>query len=134
MNANRLRTLGWIALGLWASLPALLLAKPAPFRLAPAVAVEAEDFRIEKGWKVVFNGQGNYMVDIIGFNHISGERLLCADKADTTASAHADVDIPADGDYRLWVRYEYPTFSDARFRVTLAQGARVSSSSDARAS
>ena len=100
-------------------------AKPPPFRLAPGVVVEAEDFRIERGWKVVFNGRGNYMVDIIGFNHISGERLLHADKADTTASAAADVQVPAAGNYRLWVRYEYPTFTDTRFRVTLRQGGKA---------
>ncbi len=100
-------------------------AKPPPFRLAPGAVVEAEDFRIERGWKVVFNGRGNYMVDIIGFNHISGERLLHADKADTTASAAADVQVPAAGNYRLWVRYEYPTFTDTRFRVTLRQGGKA---------
>ena len=36
-----------------------------PFELAPAFAIEAEDFTIEKGWKVVKNGEGNYMVDIV---------------------------------------------------------------------
>ena len=35
------------------------------FGLAPAVALEAEDFTVEKGWKVVKNGEGNYMVDIV---------------------------------------------------------------------
>ncbi len=91
------------------------------FTLAPAVAVEAEDFRIERGWKVVRNGEGNYMVDLVGFNHISGERLLSADRRDTTASAYADVQIPEPGNYRLWVRYEYPPFTDARFRVVVEQ-------------
>src|SRR3954451_16917740 len=86
------------------------------FRLAPAVAQEAEDFTIEKGWKVVKNGQGNYMVDIIGFNHISGERLLGIDHRDETASAYHDLDVPETGKYRMWVRYEYPAFCEARFR------------------
>ena len=35
------------------------------FALAPAVALEAEDFTVERGWKVVKNGHGNYMVDIV---------------------------------------------------------------------
>ncbi len=61
--------------------------QPAPFKLAPAVAVEAEDFQIESGWKVVQNGDGNYMVDIIGFNHISGERLLWPRRKNDNASA-----------------------------------------------
>ena len=116
-----------LALLLLAALPGVPLcfaAKPAEFRLAPGVVVEAEDFHVQAGWKVVFNGQGNYMVDIIGFNHISGERVLHADKADATASAFADVTVPADGDYRLWVRYEYPTFTDARFGVSVEQAGR----------
>ena len=47
------------------ALPALApLAGGQPFKLAPAVALEAEDFTAESGWKVVRNGQGNYMVDI----------------------------------------------------------------------
>ncbi|MBY0231340.1 MAG: hypothetical protein K2W96_18815, partial [Gemmataceae bacterium] len=44
------------------------LAQPPRFALAPGVAVEAEDFAVKDGWKVVRNGEGNYMVDIIGFN------------------------------------------------------------------
>jgi hypothetical protein len=98
------------------TLPAL-----AQFALQPAVALEAEDFTIEKGWKVVQNGQGNYMVDIIGFQHISGERLLCADAKDTAASAFRDITVPVAGNYRLWVRYEYPPFMDAPFQVTILQ-------------
>jgi len=100
-------------------------AKASAFELAPAVAVEAEDFVVQRGWKAIRNGGGNYMVDIVGFQHISGERLLHADKADTSAVARADIRVPAAGDYRLWVRYEYPTFTDTRFRVTLTQGGEV---------
>lgn len=93
----------------------------AAFQLKPAVALEAEDFKVEKGWKVVQNGQGNYMVDIIGFQHISGERLLSATATDSTASAYKDITVPVDGDYRLWVRYEYPPFTDLPFSVTILQ-------------
>jgi len=92
-----------------------------PFRLAPAVAIEAEDFHIESGWKVIGNGHGNYMVDMIGFNHISGERLLGLDSKDDSASAFADVAVPETGAYRLWVRYEYPAFCETRFRVVVQQ-------------
>ncbi|MHB0938608.1 MAG: beta-galactosidase trimerization domain-containing protein [Armatimonadota bacterium] len=100
---------------------ALVLPAAAQFQLKPAVALEAEDFKVEKGWKVMQNGQGNYMVDIIGFQHISGERLLCADAQDTTSSAYRDITVPVDGNYRLWVRYEYPPFMDAPFQVTILQ-------------
>src|ERR1700751_3183458 len=85
------------------------------FKLAPALALEAEDFQVQSGWKVVQNGHGNYMVDAIGFNHISGERLLCVDGKDDTASAFLDVTLPEAGKYKLWARYEYPAFCEARF-------------------
>jgi hypothetical protein len=95
------------------------------FKLAPAVAVEAEDFTIESGWKVVRNGHGNYMVDIIGYNHVSGERLLGLDSKNANASAYMDVTIPESGAYRLWVRYEYPPFCETRFRVVIQQAGRT---------
>ena len=95
-----------------------------PFQLKPAVALEAEDFTVENGWKVVKDGGGNYMVDIIGFNHISGERLLSIDAKDTTARAYRDVTLPAAGAYRLWARYEYPAFCETRFRIVVEQGGK----------
>jgi hypothetical protein len=109
-------------------LGAAILARPVlaqVFKLAPAVAVEAEDFTVQKGWKVIKNGHGNYMVDVIGFNHVSGERLLGIDAKDSTASAHADVTVPEAGAYRLWVRYEYPAFCETRFRVVVEQAGKV---------
>jgi hypothetical protein len=96
-----------------------------PFRLAPALALEAEDFRVESGWKVIKNGAGNYMVDAVGFNHVSGERLLGIDEKDETASASLDVIIPETGAYHLWVRYESPAFCETRFRVVVRQGGKA---------
>lgn len=119
--ATRLRTVVLLALlSLCAAAP--VRAQEKEFKPAPAVAVEAEDFTVEAGWKVIANGRGNYMVDIIGFQHISGERLLGTDEKDKTASAFADVTIPVAGTYRLWVRYEYPPFCDTRFKVLVQQG------------
>jgi hypothetical protein len=106
-------------------LVASLFANPAgaqtSFQPAPAIALEAEDFQVETGWKVIRNGHGNYMVDIVGFNHISGERLLGIDNKDDRASAFANVVVPETGAYRLWVRYEYPAFCETRFRVVVEQ-------------
>ncbi|MFO0879076.1 MAG: beta-galactosidase trimerization domain-containing protein [Gemmataceae bacterium] len=104
--------------------PPLVVAQPA-FRLAPAVAIEAEQFTIESGWKVVANGQGNYMVDAIGFNHISGERVLSLESKASSGRARATVQVPQAGDYRLWVRYEYPAFTEARFRVRIEQAGKT---------
>ncbi len=98
--------------------------KAPPFVLAPAVAVEAEDFTVESGWRVIRNGEGNYMVDLVGFQHISGERVLHVDASNTTARAFLDVTVPTAGNHRLWVRYEYPPFTDTRFQVSIEQGGR----------
>jgi hypothetical protein len=89
------------------------------------VVIEGKDFKPQgSGWKVVMNGQGNYMVDIIGFQHISGERLLSADPKLTDAKAVATVQIPEAGDYRIWARYETPTHCEQRFRVEIRQDGR----------
>ncbi len=90
------------------------------------VVIEAEDFRpLGPGWKMVMNGQGNYMVDIIGFNHISGERVLSVDAKLTNATAVATVQIPDAGDYRVWSRYEAPTGTEERFRVEIQQNGQL---------
>jgi hypothetical protein len=103
----------------------LALAQEPAFRLAPAVALEAEDFTVEQGWQVLHSGEGNYMVDAIGFCHTSGERFLAIDERDETAAAYTDVQAPVAGDYRLWVRYEYPAFCETRFRVVVEQAGRT---------
>lgn len=103
----------------------ILPSRAQEFTLKPAVAVEAENFTVESGWTVVKNGQGNYMVDIVGFQHISGERLLCVDEKNTTASAYKDITVPVDGAYRLWVRYEYPPFTEDRFQVIVQQNGQT---------
>jgi hypothetical protein len=124
MMANRY-TPG-LSLVLLVVLSSLAGSAPPDFSLAPGVALEAEDFHIAAGWKVIQNGQGNYMVDIIGFNHISGERLLGLDAhTGEQASAHHDVQIPETGKYRLWVRYEYPAFCETRFRIRIEQGGKT---------
>ncbi len=111
---------GSLRLGLHAASPASFT--PSTDALATAVAIEAEFFTIERDWKVIRNGEGNYMVDIIGFQHIGGERLLGVDERNSTAHAWHDVVIPEDGDYRLIVRYEYPPFTECRFEVQVTQG------------
>jgi len=110
---------------LLAAVDRLAAADKEPFRLAPAVAVEAEDFTVQQGWRPVRVGEGNYAVDTIGFSHTSGERFLHADAADTTASAFMDVTVPVAGSYRLWVRYEYMPFTESRFRVVVEQDGRT---------
>lgn len=134
VKKNMARVVKWcvaVAVTGWSSLaPLSLTASPARFRdgtdrVPKGAAIEAEFFTVESGWDVMFNGEGNYMVDIIGFQHIGGERLLAVDEKNSTAHAYHDVEIPADGDYRLLVRYEYPPFSEARFEVSVTRGRRT---------
>src|ERR1051325_9300287 len=105
----------------------LLLTTFAQTSAPPAgVVIEAEDFKPKgPGWKVIMNGQGNYMVDIIGFNHISGERVLSGDAKAKDAKAIATVQIPESGDYRIWSRYEAPTGTEERFRVEIRQNGKL---------
>ncbi len=90
------------------------------------VVIEAEDFKPQgAGWKVVLNDHGNYMTDIIGFQHISGERVLSADAKANDAKAVATVQIPEAGDYRVWSRYEAPTGTEEQFRVEIRQSGKL---------
>jgi Beta-galactosidase trimerisation domain len=89
-------------------------ARAQPFQLAPAVALEAEDFTIDRGWKV----------EAVS-NSVSGGRLLCVDEKDDSALAHVEVDLPETGPYRLWIRYEYPAFGETLFRVRIEQDGKT---------
>ncbi len=93
--------------------------------LKPALPMEAEDAKIASGWKVIKNGEGNYNVDIIGFGHIGGERLLHLPARAKSGVAVLTGNAPVDGNYRLWVRYEYPAFSDLRFKVKVTQSGKA---------
>ena len=106
------------------TISATVSAQQPAFQLAPAVAVEAEEFQIHRGWRVLAMGEGNYAVDIIGFSHTGGERFLSTGNADTTAAATRDISVPQPGAYRLWVRYEYMPFTETRFRVAIEQGGK----------
>ncbi len=92
----------------------------------PGVVIEGEDFKPQgDGWKVVMNGHGNYMVDIIGFNHISGERVLSAEAHSKDVKAVATIQIPETGEYRVWSRFETPTGTEEQFRVEIRQGGNM---------
>ena len=96
----------------------------APPRVFPAVALEAEDFKIDGGWKVMEYGKGNYMWDAVGFCHVSGERLLSLPSSESKGEASIEFDVPEAGPYRLWVRYEYCSFTEARFKAVVEQGGK----------
>ena len=58
------------------------------------------------------------MVDSIGASHASGGMLLHAPADATGARASLERDVPRDGPYKVWARYEYP-FRDYHVRVGL---------------
>lgn len=129
-NSNIPRVLCVLAASI--AVPISLQAQPAPpagdFARAPGVlALEAEDFKPEgsAGWRTIQNGQGNYMVDIIGYSHISGERVLSGAANSKGARATATVQIPASGTYRVWSRFEQPTGMNNQFRVEIRQNGRI---------
>ena len=86
------------------------------------LVLEAEDFRPEgaagSGWRPIPVGGGNYMVDSIGASHASGGMLLHAPAEAVGARASLEREIPREGRYKLWARYEYP-FRDYQVRVAL---------------
>lgn len=119
-----------IPLMLAALVLAPIVAAPARAADAPpppaAVMIEAEDLKPQgPGWKVVAYGQGNYMVDIIGFSHIFGEHVLSAAAGLKDARAVGTVTVPEAGAYRVWSRFEQPTNTENRFRVELRQGGKL---------
>ncbi len=65
------------------------------------------------------------MVDMIGFQHISGERVLSALANAKNAVAVKDVSIPAAGIYRVWSRFEQPTGTNNAFRVEIKQNGKT---------
>ncbi len=91
------------------------------------IVLEAEDFRPSGhgGWKAIRDGDGNYMVDIIGASHISGGMLLSAPASAVGAKAVLDTDIPAAGMYKIWARYEAPLKYNCIFDISVVQGGHV---------
>lgn len=71
--------------------------------------LEAEHLSIDDdGWHVIDVGQGNYFVDTIGAAHYSGRRMLRLPADGGPSTAHADIEVPRDGAYRVWARYDFP--------------------------
>ena len=91
------------------------------------IVLEAEDFRPsgQGGWKAIRDGGGNYMVDIIGASHISGGMLLSAPASADGAQAVLNAEIPADGAYKIWARYEAPLYYNCIFDISVKQGGKI---------
>ena len=112
-----------------------------PASVGHAITIEVEDFLPVaplRGarWREIVIGDGNDMVDLVGWSHISSEHLLHAPASVMGAVARAVISIPAGGTYRVCRRGEQPANADDRFRVEIRQneqllGAAVMSEKDA---
>ncbi len=87
---------------------------------AGEVCMEAEDFKIESGWKVISGYEGYFPAEP---NIWSGNRLK-AESGPGTAQAKLEILVPQDGEYNLWVRYESPFGFDIPFRVRIVQNGK----------
>lgn len=83
--------------------------------------LEAEDFSVREGWRVV-KGREGFFPSMP--NLWSGDRLW-ADASDRPAVAKKEAVIPHDGTYHVWVRHESSYGFDALFEVEIAQSGSV---------
>lgn len=82
--------------------------------------VEAEDMSLTGDWKIVKGQEGYFPA---APNCWSANRIRGGSDA-TPANASAEIDVPADGKYALWVRYESSYGFDAHFTVAIRQGGK----------
>lgn len=116
-----------IGLGVWGVCLGALLSSTAWSRESPQyhqVVIEGEHFQVGSGWKVMANGAGNLISDTGPYSHISGERLLHL-PPEMEGVATREIDIPHPAAYRVWVRYEYISFSEAAFTLEIIQGEKT---------
>ena len=85
--------------------------------------IEAEEMALRGDWKVI-KGQEGYSP--AAPNNWSANRIRGGESA-AEAVATATVNVPADGRYAVWVRYESSYGFDAHFTVAIAQGANSAS-------
>ena len=83
--------------------------------------VEAEDMELQGDWKVI-KGQEGYSP--AAPNIWSANRLRGGASA-APARATATIDVPADGRYAVWVRYESPYAFDVHFSLAITQGGQT---------
>lgn len=93
-----------------------LLSFIAAYSTAQTIFVEAEEFAPSSdGWKINKNPQTRGASSVMALNGASG---------DAKATAETMIEIPADGEYRIWVRHNYNNSRPGPFRLTVNQANR----------
>jgi hypothetical protein len=96
---------------------ALIHQQPKPVRLF----IEAEDFKpVEGDWKVSDFGT-NYYAATLAVSFLSRGRYLGAPEHGLSSKAVKEIDVPRDGSFELWARYEQPYDYSVEFDVLIEQ-------------
>lgn len=90
---------------------------PAPLRLI----IEAEDFKPTKGdWEAKDFGT-NYFANTFAICFLSRGRYLGAPERGLPSVAEREIDIPRDGTFEVWARYEQPYNYAVEFDIEIEQ-------------
>jgi Beta-galactosidase trimerisation domain len=110
---------------------AIMMAAAVPYRVRGQeerpvrMLLEAEDFAIERGWKVVPYGE-NYFASTFAITFLSRQTCLGApEQAGPEALATLDVDVPVSDSFQLLARYEQPYQFSVEFDLEIVQDGKA---------
>jgi hypothetical protein len=87
--------------------------------------IEAEDFKpVEGDWQVKDFGT-NYYANTFAICFLSRQRYLGAPEQGVASVAEKTIDVPRDGTFELWARYEQPYNYAVEFDVEILQAGKV---------
>ncbi len=110
-----------VAGGLLIFLPSHAQETPKPLRLI----VEAEDFKpVEGDWAVKEFGS-NYFAATFAVSFLSRGRYLGAPEQGAASKAVREIDVPRDGAFEVWARYEQPYDYSVEFDIEIEQGGKA---------
>ncbi len=102
------------------------MAAQPPASNAVTMLIEAEDFSPTPGsaWRAVPVGE-NYYWATLANTFISRQRVLSAPEQCEPGKASLDVTVPADGQFRVWTRYELPSRWRVEHTLRIEQSGKV---------